>query len=163
MENRKLVTSNQITKDIIGNFLLWELIIQFCYTIIYSLIIKNINSSIVIVCISIFLQIIVAIIVWKITLTKSFKTKIILNKNIPAIMKNLVIFTIVVALVVAIYNFSGINSIIEDIPSIYENLKKEVYGYVTIFNIAYLLIYLITLIFVKKQLLNYVAVGEENK
>ena len=57
-------------------------------------------------------------------------------------MKNLVIFTIVVALVVAIYNFSGINSIIEDIPSIYENLKKEVYGYVTIFNIAYLLIYL---------------------
>ena len=192
MENSKLVTSKEITKDIIGNFLLWELILEFCYVIVFRLITKKIESNLFIMCISIFLQIIVTIFVWKITLAKSFKKKVILYKDIPSIMKNLFIFIIVICVIMVIYSFSNINSIInesiednknlqfldsfvnniniESITSKYleqkqnaiESVKNEIYKYLIIFNICFVTINLIILPFQRRKLLNYVAIEEDN-
>ena len=123
MENKVLVSVKNITKEIIGNFLLWEIILQFVDIVVFTLITKNINSNFLIVCIEIFLQVLIAIFVWKITLAKSFKKKVILFKDVPQLMKNLFILVIIMCFIMVIYNISNVNSTINNFLQDTVNLK----------------------------------------
>ena len=192
MENKVLVSVKNITKEIIGNFLLWEIILQFVDIVVFILITKNINSNFLIVCIEIFLQVLIAIFVWKITLAKSFKKKVILFKDVPQLMKNLFILVIIMCFIMVIYNISNVNSAInnflqdtvnlkfldawinsinnQNISSEYQkqkqevvkNLKNEAYKLLIIFDTSFVLVNLIILPFERKQLFNYAAIEEDN-
>ncbi len=192
MENKVLVSVKNITKEIIGNFLLWEIILQFVDIVVFTLITKNINSNFLIVCIEIFLQVLIAIFVWKITLAKSFKKKVILFKDVPQLMKNLFILVIIMCFIMVIYNISNVNSTInnflqdtvnlkfldawinsindQNISSEYQkqkqevvkNLKNEAYKLLIIFDTSFVLVNLIILPFERKQLFNYAAIEEDN-
>ena len=192
MENKVLVSVKNITKEIIGNFLLWEIILQFVDIVVFSLITKNVNSNFLIVCIEIFLQVLIAVFVWKITLAKSFKKKIILFKDIPQLMKNLFILVIIMCFIMVIYNISNVNSTInealqnnekiqfldafvnsindQNVSSKYqeqkqkaiENVKNEAYKLLIVFDTSFVLVNLIILPFERKQLFNYAAIEEDN-
>lgn len=192
MENKVLVSVKNITKEIIGNFLLWEIILQFVDIVVFTLITKNINSNFLIVCIEIFLQVLIAIFVWKITLAKSFKKKVILFKDVPQLMKNLFILVIIMCFIMVIYNISNVNSTInealqnnekiqfldafvnsindQNVSSKYqeqkqkaiENVKNEAYKLLIVFDTSFVLVNLIILPFERKQLFNYAAIEENN-
>lgn len=185
MEERKLVSAKKITQELIGNWLLWGLILQFCCTIILKVITKSIDSNLFKAIITIILQIITVFFIWKISTAKAFKGKIILEEDITNIMKSLRVFIIIICIVIAIYNFSRIDMAIDEvlktnyqlqiseniIMQIYdeeqiqkyyeikeqavEEARSQMYLYMAVFQSILTVIHLVMLSFEKKELLNY--------
>lgn len=191
MLNRELVDSKKISKDLIGNWLLWFVILQFCFIVIYGLILKvNDLNNVLLIVIALILQAIAMFFIFKISTSKTFKEKMILDEDAPVIMKNLSILVIIVFLLISIYNFSNIektiNKIIntdkelqlidnfakityseEDLKNYYEqkdnaieDVKNELYVYEVIFHFFLFIIYCIMLLIEKNTLYNYVSIGK---
>lgn len=187
MENKELVTSGKMTQSLIGNWLLWGLLFGIIYSFIYSLIASSIESMVAIALVSIVLQGITAILVWKFSTSSSFKKKTISYDDIPAVMKNLVIFTIVICVITAMYNISTVNTTIDEvIESNYqlnfsesmmsylyddeeiaeyqaekekaiEELKDKFYTYLIVLEIGLTAVYLAVLPLEKNYILKYVS------
>ena len=184
MEEIEIIPASKITRRIIENWLLWGVIIQLCYGVILNIIIKNVNANVLKIILSIVLQIIAVCIIWKISNAKAFKGKSIYRRDIPEIMKNLTIFTIVICIISIIFVFSIVNEAINEISyemkerykgliNIYgedvynqqmelliEPVKKQINSYIVIIQIASSIIYLVMLVFEKKELLNYTVLVE---
>lgn len=187
MENKEIVTSGKMTQSLIGNWLLWGIVFGILYSFIYNIIASSTESMLVVALIAIVLQGITAIIVWKCSTSSSFKKKTISYDDIPTIMKNLVIFTIVICVITAIYNISNVNATIDKaIESNYqlkfsesmmsylyddeqiaeyqkekekaiEELKSKLYTYLIILEIGLTVVYLAVLPLEKKFILKYVS------
>ena len=187
MENKEIVASGKMTQSLIGNWLLWGILFGIIYSFIYSLIASSIESMVAIALVAIVLQGITAILVWKCSTSSSFKKKTISYDDVPAVMKNLVIFTIVICVITAIYNISNVNATIDEaIESNYqlkfsesmmsylyddeemaeyqeekekaiEELKSKFYTYLIVLEIGLTAVYLAVLPLEKKYILKYVS------
>ena len=190
MLNRELVDSKKISKDLIGNWLLWFVILQFCFIVIYGLILKaNDYNNVLLIVIALILQTIAMFFIFKISTSKTFKSKMILAKDAPVIMKNLSILVIIVFLLISIYNFSNIEKTINEIvytdkelqlidsfakityseedlnyyeqkDKAIEDVKNELYIYEVIFHFSLFIIYCIMLLIAKNTIYDYVSIGK---
>lgn len=183
MENKELVSSGKITQSLIGYWLLWSIAFGVIYGVIFGVLSSVIKSTVVLAIICIILQGITVFLIWKYSTHSSFKNKTISYNDVPKVMKNLIIFTVIICLVNSAYNFFNINNSInktlsaksvsdlgesfyktESLKAIYEeleqkaiaNYKKQSYTYLAIIEIGLTVVYLAVLPLEKKEILKYV-------
>ena len=191
MEEKEFATTKKVTSELIGGFFLWGILFGSIYSFLYSLIVRKVfsNSLIGTSITAIILQGITVILVWKFSTITVFKKRTIYTHEVSTVMKNLTIFTIIICLITAIYNFSQINSRIDKIiesdislsindlyasylynakeKAQYEAQRKEaiskakgqVYGYLTVLEIGLLAVYFGVLPLEKKNILKYTVNG----
>ena len=115
MEDKKIVTTGKITGDLITGFLLygilWGMLYNFAYKTIVGLLFKE--SFVGMAICAIILQGVAVYFVWMGSTSSAFKNKTIYNSDIPNVMKNLVIFTIIICIITSIVNFSKVNKQVE--------------------------------------------------
>ena len=134
MENKEVVTVQKITQRLIGYWFLWTIVLGIFYSIVFSLITKNIDSMISLAIITIVLQGITIFCIWMLSTTFAFKTDTIARNDVPTVMKNMLIFTIIICVINAIYNFYTLNTKIEEslnsnpILKYQEDLMYELYN-----------------------------------
>ena len=142
MENKKIVTSGKITQSLIINWLLWGIVFGLLYSFVFRLVTKKIESMVLIAIISIILQGIMAFIVWKLSTSSSFKKATIIYDDVQKVMKNLIIFTIIISIINGVYNIYKVNNSIDTailqsnnkikyaesmMSYLYDNTQMEVY------------------------------------
>ena len=184
---KELATTKKITQGLIGNWLLWGIVFGIIYSIIYSLITRSMESMIIQAVIAIVMQGIIAFLIWKISTKTVFKNKSISYDDVPTVMKNLIIFTIVICVINGIYQFSQVNSTIDNainsnfqlkytesmMSHLYNDeqmaeynkqkedaiakVKSQLYTYLAIIEIGLTAAYLAVLPFEKKEILKYVS------
>ena len=110
MENKEFVSSAKMSGKLIGNWLAWGISVGLIYTFIYNAITMSMDSLILKSIVSIVLQGVLAILLWKLSTMSSFKKSTISYNDIPAVMRNLIIFTIVICIFFVIYNIIRFNS-----------------------------------------------------
>ena len=183
MENKELVSSGKITQSLIGYWLLWGIVFSIFYSIVLGILSSFIRSTTVIAIISVILQGTVAFLIWKFSTYSSFKKKTISYNDVSKVMRNLIIFTVIVCLINGAYNFLQINNSInkamsaksvsnlgesfyktESLKAIYEeleqkaidNFKKQSYTRLAILEIGLTVMYLAVLPLEKKEILKYI-------
>ena len=182
MENKEIVTSQKIIERLIGYWLLWKIVFEIIYTIIFDLIADAVESGLFQLIIALALQGIIIFITWKLSTKIVFKKNTISYEDVPVVMKNLTIFTIIICIINCIYNFSNIDvkpdnnayssyieSMLSDIyndtqMAEYQKQKEEAikkseirtYTYLAIVEICLTAIYLVVLPLEKKEILKYV-------
>lgn len=114
MENRNLVSSKKMTQTLIGNWFVWAVITSVVYSILYNNITSLVNSAVLSAIIAILLQGFMVCVIWKFSTSSSFKKSTIAHDDVPVLMKNLLIFTIIICLVSAVYKFSNVKSILQE-------------------------------------------------
>ena len=187
MENKEMVSAGKISQYLIGNWLLWGLLFGFIYSLVFTLTSNFIESLVLKAIIAVILQGIVAIIVWKLSTYSSFKKRTISNNDVPTVMKNLIIFTIVICVLNGIYNIASVNSSMDEainsdyklkfsesmMSSIYSDEQMAEYNkekekaiteaknkantYLIILELGLTAVYLAVLPFEKKEILKYVS------
>lgn len=115
MENKDLISSKKMSQKLIGMWILWGLLFGFIYSFVFSLLTVFINSVIIEAIISIILQGLMAFILWKLSTTSAFKNNTVSIDDVPTIIRNLVIFTIIICILNGVYNISQVNSSIDEI------------------------------------------------
>lgn len=187
MENKELVSASKMSQQLMGNWLLWELIFGYIYSIVFTLITSSMESFILKAIIAVIVQGIIVVVVWKLSTSASFKKKTISYNDVPEVMKKLIIFTLVICVINSIYNISNINSSIDEaINSDYElkltesmmsriyseeqmeeynkekekaiaETKSKTYTYIVVLEIGLTAVYLAVLPLEKKEILKYVS------
>ena len=187
MENKKVITSGDMTKDLIGNWLLWGILYGFIYSVVFSSISTYIESIVLKAVVAVIIQGVIAIMLWKSSTSSAFKKRTISYNDVPKVMKNLVIFTIIICIINAAYNIVSTNSSIDKaiksnselkytesiMSSIYtkeeieeykkekekiiEEEKRKSYMYVIIMQVGLTAVYLGVLPLEKKEILKYVS------
>ena len=104
MEERNVITVKSITGKLIGSYFLYGILWGILYSIIYAKVSQNFsgeNSLIPIAMFAIILQGIIAFFLWRNSITSVFK-KVTINKNdVKDLIKNLIIFSVVMCLISA--------------------------------------------------------------
>ena len=190
MENKEIVSSGKISQQLMCYWLLWGLLVGLIYTFIFSLINVAIESIIIEAILAVILQGIIAIIVWKLSTSSSFKKKTISYNDVPIVMRNLIIFTIVICIITGIYHFLSVDSSMDEFinsnyelkynermmsylytdeemdkynkekEKIIEETKSKVYTYLVIIEIGLTAVYLGVLPLEKREILKYVNMEE---
>ena len=114
MESKELVSPKKMSQLLIGNWLVWGLLVEIIYSVVFSLIIDSIESLVLKAIIAVILQEIITIVIWKISIVSAFKKRTISYNDVPYVMKSLIIFTIVVCALTCIYNIASVNSLVKD-------------------------------------------------
>ena len=187
MENKQIVTSGKITQSLIVNWLLWGILFGIIYSFVYGLLSYAISSLVLRAILAIILQGIMAIGLWKLSTSSSFREKTISYNDVSKVIKNLVIFTIIICVLNGAYNFFEINSKIDKavnsniqlrmsesmMSRIYSDkkmaeynkqkeeainkVKSQAYVYLTVLEIGLTAVYLAVLPLEKKEILKYVS------
>lgn len=187
MENKEIATTKKITQELIGGWILWGILFGIIYYIVYNLLAIFMKSLILKAIISIVMQGIVTFLIWKFSTKSTFKKRTMSHENVPAVMKNLIIFTVVICIINGIYQFSQVNSSIdkainsnfqlkyaESMMSYLYNdeqieeynkqkedaiakAKSQAYTYLVIIEIGLTAVYLAVLPLEKKEILKYVS------
>lgn len=110
MENKEMVSAGKMSQHLMGNWLLWGLLFGFIYSFVFVLITNSMESLVLKAIIAVITQGIIAIIVWKLSTSSSFKKRTISYNDVPTVMRNLIIFTIVICVLTGIYNITSVNS-----------------------------------------------------
>lgn len=114
MENKEMVSAGKMSQHLMGNWLLWGLLFGFIYSFVFSLITNSMESLILKAIIAVIAQGIIAIIVWKLSTSSSFKQRTISYNDVPTVMKNLIIFTLGICILTGIYNIASVNSSMDE-------------------------------------------------
>ena len=185
MGEKELSTTRKITGELIGGFLLYGIPFGLLYSFIYSIIAGKSESLIFRAIVAIILQGIIAYNVWKCSTKSTFKKRTMYTYEVPTVMKNLTIFTIIICLITAIYNFGQVNSTFDKMveynselrvselymsylydddemaeykaqkEKIIAEAKSKLYGYLAVLEIGLLAVYLGILPLEKKNILEY--------
>lgn len=185
------ISSGDATKSLIGKWLAWYIILSIIYTIVYSLISSAIESLIIQVIAAIILQALIVLAAWVMSTKFTFKDKLLKRSDVGAVMKNLIIFSIIVCAVNAAYRFVQVSSSFDSaIESNYElkvkekmaeqvydkqkmqeyyqqkseaisEAKEQTYVYLAVFEVFSIAIFLAILPFEKKLIMKH-ATEEEN-
>ena len=130
-------------------------------------------------------------IIWKFSTKSTFKKRTMSYNDVPTVMRNLIIFTIIVCVIDGIYNYSQVNSIIDEaVDSNFQlkysesmmsylyneqqmadynkqkedainKAKSQAHTYLVILEIGLTAVYLAVLPLEKKELLKYVEYEEK--
>lgn len=122
MEDKEVATVRTITGELIGGFLLYGIVFSILYSIVYAAISNRISSDSLILTaiIAIILQAITVFCIWRCSIATTFRKKAIDRNDVKTVMKNLIIFTVIICLITALINFLKVNEKIE--KSIQSNL-----------------------------------------
>ena len=187
MESKELVPPKKMSQLLIGYWLVWGLFAGIIYLFVIFIITNSIESTVLKAIIEIIAQGIMAIIIWELSTFSSFKKRTISYNDVPYVMKNLIIFTIIFCVLTGVYNIASVNSFInKNIDSNYElqigesfashlydeeemaeynkeiekaisEAKSKAYAYVAILEIGLTAVYLAVLPLEKKEILKYVS------
>lgn len=187
MENKEMVSARKMSQHLMGNWLLWGLLFGFIYSFVFALITNSMESLVLKAIIAVIAQGIIAIIVWKLSISSSFKKRTISYNDVPTVMKNLIIFTLVICILTGIYNIASVNSSMDEaINSDYklkfsESMMSRIYSdeqmaeynkekektiaeaknkanmYLIILEVGLTAVYLAVLPLEKKEILKYVS------
>lgn len=115
MENKEIANIRTITGELIGGFILYGIPFAVLYSIIFGLISKVIPSESLIITaiVAIILQGFSAFFVWKCSIATTFRKRSIDRNDVPSVMKNLLIFTVILCFISALINFSEVNQKID--------------------------------------------------
>lgn len=116
MENKQVATIRTITGELIGGFILYGIVFAILYSIVYSVISSKISSDYLIftAIIAIILQGITVFCVWRCSIATTFRKRLIDTNDVQNVIKNLMIFTVILCLISSIVNFSEVNEKIEE-------------------------------------------------
>ena len=116
MENKQVATIRTITGELIGGFILYGIVFSILYNFIYSAITNRISedSLILTAIIAIILQGITAFFVWRCSIATTFRKRSIETNDVNKVMKNLIIFTIIICFITALANFAKVNDMVEE-------------------------------------------------
>jgi len=186
MENKEVATAKKITQELIGGWFLYGILFGIVYSIINALIITSIESLFLKTIIVIIIQGIISVLIWKCSTQSTFKKRTMSYNDVPTVMRNLIIFTIVICIISGLYNYYNINNTIDkSIDSDYQlqytekslsrildseqmdkynkqkeeaiaKVKSQVYIYFAITEISLTAVYLLVLRIEKKEILKYV-------
>ena len=184
MKNKELVSSGKMTSYLIGDWLILGIVFSIVYNFIYELITNSMESLILETLVAIILQGITVFLLWKSCLNFFFKKRTISNDDVPVVMKNLIIFTVIICLLSAALNLFTLNSTIDKeiqselrysesmMPYFYSNeamkeyqeqkeqvikeVKTKSYTYSIISQIGITTVYLAVLMLVKKDILKQI-------
>ena len=112
-----------MTSSLIISWIVDGLLLGFLYSFIIVSIGQTIKSTVVLSLISVILQGIIAILVWKIATSSAFKKKTISFQDVSKVMKNLIIFTIIIILINLGTGISDANTAIDEALESDVNLK----------------------------------------
>ncbi len=107
---RKVVTTGKITGELIGGFILYGFLFGLLYSLIFAILSEYSKSILLNSVLSIILQGITAYIVWKFSTKSAFKKMTIHTNEVSKVMKNLIIFTVVLCILTAIYNYKKVKT-----------------------------------------------------
>ena len=184
MENKQVATVRTITGELIGGFLLYGIAFGLLYSIIYKAITNRIetDSQILIAIITIILQGITVFLVWRCSIATTFRKRLIEINDVPKVIKNLLIFTVIICFITALMNFSKVNDKInetidskflltetvlkymhddeiskynEEKEKAINEAKSTVYTYLAVLEIGLLAVYLGVVPLQKKTILKY--------
>ena len=187
MENKEIVSSRKMSQLLTGYWLSWGILGGIIYSFLYSLITESIESIALKAIIAIVGQGIVVFFLWKLSTSSAFKNRTISKDDVPTVMRNLIIFTIVICVITSIYNISLVNSSIDKainsnyqlqnqerlMSRLYSNeklneynkekekiisdTKSKAYMYVTILEVGVTVVYLAVLPLEKKEILKHIS------
>lgn len=135
MENKEVATIRTITGELIGGYIIYGIIFEILNSIIIALISNIIpsDSLAITAIIAIFLQALSISLVWKFSIATTFRKRAIDKNDVSAVMKNLIIFVIIICIINISTNFAEVNqNINEAINSnvnlnLAENIMKYTY------------------------------------
>ncbi len=185
MENKEFATTKKITQELIGGWLLWGIVFGLIYSPLYAFITHSMESLVLKAIISIVMQGIITFIIWKFSTKSTFKKRTISYNDVPTVMRNLMIFTVIVCVINGIYNYFQVNSTIDEAVNsnyikytesmmsyLYDDdqmteynkqkedaiakAKKQARTYLVILEIGLTAIYLAVLPLEKREILKYV-------
>lgn len=115
MEDKQVSTVSKITGSLIGEFFLYGILFGILYSFIYSAItnILSEGSLILTAIISIILQGITVFCIWRCSIASTFKKRLISTNDVKTVMRNLMIFTIILCIITAIINFVQVDKELE--------------------------------------------------
>ena len=115
MENKEIATIRTITGELIGGFILYGIPFAILYSIIFGLISKVIPSESLIITaiVAIILQGLSAFFIWKCSIAATFRKRSIDRNDVPTVIRNLLIFTVILCFISALMNFSDVNQRID--------------------------------------------------
>ena len=177
MENKEFATTKKITTELICGWLVWGLLFGLLYSFLYGAITSSMESLVLKAIIAIVLQGITAFIVWKLSTQSTFKKKTMSASDVPTVMRNLIIFTVIICVITGIYNYfqvqSSIDNTIKSNPYLiyrdeqifYNNQKVQLISevnstvntYFVILEIGLTAVYLAVLPLEKREILKYVS------
>lgn len=117
MGEQKVETAKSLTGELLGGFILFDIIFGLVLTIIKTLIVKSIDteSMIVLGLITIIFQAILLFIIWEAALAFTFRKKSIAYGEVPFLARNMMIIAVVFSFFGAINSFININEQVEKI------------------------------------------------
>lgn len=187
LENKQVATVRTITGELIGGFILYGIVFGILYSIIYA-VITNIFSEaslILTAIIAIVLQAIAVFCIWRCSIATTFRKRSIETNDVKIVMKNLMIFTVIICFITAIANFMRVNDAVEELinsdtelmvaeaymeylyddeeiaqykaekENIINETKTELYTYLIVLEIGLLVVYLGVVPLQKKAIMKY--------
>ena len=187
MENKQVATVRTITGELIGGFILYGIVFSMLYSFIYSAITNRISedSFILSAIIAIILQGITVFCVWRCSIATTFRKRLVETNDVKSVMKNLIIFTVIICFLTALMNFARVNKTIEyainsdanlslsetymqylyddeefakyeaEKEKIISDTKTKLYTYLVVLEIGLLIVYLGVVPLQKKAILKY--------
>ena len=187
LENKQVATVRTITGELIGGFILYGIVFSILYSFIYSAITNRISedSLILTAIIAIILQGITVFCIWRCSIATTFRKRLIETADVKPVMKNLIIFTVIICFLTAWMNFARVNETVEDTinsntgvmmsetymqylyddeeiaqyeaekEKIISETKTKVYTYLAVLEIGLLAVYLGVIPLQKKAILKY--------
>lgn len=185
LENKQVATVRTITGELIGGFILYGIVFGILYSFIYSAITNRISedSLILTAIIAIILQGITVFCVWRCSIATTFRKRLIETDDVKTVMKNLMIFTVIICFLTALINFAQVNETVEneinsslmvsemymqylydddeiaqyeaEEEKIISETKSKLYTYLAVLEIGLLAVYLGVVPLQKKAILKY--------
>ena len=187
LENKQIATVRTITGELIGGFILYGIVFGILYSFIYSAITNRISedSLILTAMIAIVFQGITVFCVWRCSIATTFRKRLIETNDVKIVMKNLMIFTVIICFLTALMNFAQVNETVEDVINsnanvmmaesymkyvyddeeiaqyeaekerIIDETKTKLYMYLAVLEIGLLVVYLGVVPLQKKAILKY--------
>ena len=185
LENKQIATVRTITGELIGGFILYGIVFGILYSFIYSAITNRVSedSLILTAIIAIILQGITVFCVWRCSIATTFRKRLIETDDVKTVMKNLMIFTVIICFLTALINFAQVNETVEneinsslmvsemymqylydddeiaqyeaEKEKIISETKSKLYTYLAVLEIGLLAVYLGVVPLQKKAILKY--------
>lgn len=111
MENKEIATVRKITGELIGGFFLYGILFGILYNIVYSFIVLALPSAskLLIAFIAIILQGLAVFCIWRCSISTTFKKRAIDRNDVSTVIRNLLIFTVIVCIISGFFNFYDAN------------------------------------------------------
>ena len=187
LEDKQVATVRKITSELIWGYILYGILWGILYSIIYSLLSKLFSADLLIpkAIIAILLQGITTFAIWRCSINATFKKRLIDRNDVQTVIKNLMIFTVILLFINGGRVYLEVNEQIEkeinsnttlrisetymkylydddkiaeyqaEKEKIISEVKTKVYTYLTVLEIGLIVVYLGAVSLQKKEILKY--------